>query len=222
MNKVFLKKSNELVTARYYLPINTQKLICLCASKIQSDDISFDTLEITAEEFQMINKTENPYRDLKDASEDLFNAYIHGVDKHGNYTEKKRWVTTVRYYSGEGKVVFKFHDDIKEWLLQLKINFINYRLDAIESLFNKYSLRIYELLISNDNMKDDMYHMVISIEKLRAMLVLEDKYPKVNDLKRYLIDPVVEELNKTNLSNVSYNALRKGRVIDRFEFLYYK
>lgn len=222
MNEVFLKKSNELVNARYYLPINTQKLICLCASKIQSNDTSFDTLEITANEFQLINKTINPYRDLKDASEDLFNAFILGADKNGKYTEKKRWVTTVRYYEGEGKVIFKFHDDIKDWLLQLKINFIDYRLDSIESLFNKYSLRIYELLISNNDMKDGMYSMTITIEKLRSMLVLEDKYPKVNDLKRYLIEPVIEELNQTNLSNVSYKSLRRGRTIDSFEFLYQK
>ena len=119
-----VRKSFDLVFSSYALPVGAVKLIAYCASQIEEDDTSFDLITVYASDFKEISKVENPYEELKNISNALWKAELRKVDKEGNTLERKRWVTTMKYYDGEGKVSFKFHDDVKPFLLnKIDLNF---------------------------------------------------------------------------------------------------
>ena len=216
-----VKKSHELVNARYILPVGAMKLICFCASLIEANDTSFDTIVVHAKAFQEITKVENPYEELKNIADALFDAELSIVDEKGMYRERKRWVTTMRYYEGEGKAEFKFHDDVKPFLLELKDKAVEYNRNVLDNLFNKYSIRIYELLIQNvEGEPGKHYECVLEIDYLRALLVLDERYTRFTDLRRYVLEPVCAELNSTDLENVEFEIIKTGRIATALKFKY--
>ncbi|MBE0451516.1 MAG: replication initiation protein [Clostridia bacterium] len=220
MSEHLVKKANELINARYILPVAAQKLICYCASKIDDSETDFNEIEITAKELQLLTKVQNPYEELLYIADSIFEAEIHTNFHDLEFRERKRWVTKIKYFDGEGRVVFKFHEDIKPWLLQLKEKYTSYSLNVIENLFNKYSLRIYELIINNKVLVDDTYEAEFDLEYLKLILILDDKYSQFHDFKRYVLEPVIDELNKTNLRNVRLKTVKKGRSVIGVKFLF--
>lgn len=216
---LIVKKSHELINARYSLPVAAQKLICYCTTKIK-DDIDFKEIEITAKELQMITNVKNPYEELKHIANQLFQAEIY-TNKDGKFIERKRWVTTLKYYDGEGRVTFEFHPDVKPWLIQVKDRVLKYSLDVLDNFYSKYSIRLYELLIENRVMLDDgTYYVDFDLDYLKEILILEDKYPKFTDLRRYVLLPAIQELQNTNISDLSFIPIKKGRTTVGVKFTY--
>lgn len=214
-----VRKSFDLVFSSYALPVGAVKLIAYCASQIEEDDTSFDLITVYASDFKEISKVENPYEELKNISNALWKAELRKVDKEGNTLERKRWVTTMKYYDGEGKVSFKFHDDVKPFLLNLKENILEYNRFVLDNVFNKYTPRIYEMLMSSiDQDKTGKHEFTINIHYLRVLLVLENSYPLFSDFRRYVIEPVINELNNTELKNIKYTFIKKGRTYTDIKF----
>lgn len=218
---LIVKKSHELVNSRYTLPIYAQKLICYCATKIEPGDTDFKSIEITAKELQAITKVQNPYEELKYIANQIFEGEIYTNFLDGKFVERKRWVTTLKYYDGEGRVIFEFHPDVKPWLLHIKDRALKYELKILECFQFKYSLRFYELLLDNRVLvNNNEYTVDFELVYLRKMLVIDDKYPRFADLKRYVIEPVVDELKKTNLIDLRYNLIKSGRAVSRIQFFF--
>lgn len=49
--QLVIRKSNELISARYKLRLSEQRLICLLASEISPDDKDFKQYQITVADF---------------------------------------------------------------------------------------------------------------------------------------------------------------------------
>ncbi|MFQ1042883.1 hypothetical protein ACGH47_11330, partial [Gilliamella sp. CG16] len=58
----------------------------------------------------------------------------------------------------------------------------------------------------------------ISLRDLRIALLLEDKFSEWFELKRKVIEPSIEEINKKSDLKIAYKPLRKERSIDAIEF----
>lgn len=222
INNDIVKKSNELIESRFILPMSAQKLICYCATKINDENNDFDSVEVFANDLQILRQTQNPYRELKNIANELFEAEIITKNAAGEFKVRKRWVTTLEYFEGEGRIVFKFHPDVKPFLLQIKEKYTEYNIRVIEKLYNKYSLRLYEYLIKHDPHENNIYVVNVTIEDMKQMFMIEDKYDKFADLRRYVLDPMVEELNLTDIKNVEYCVIKKGRKADSITFKFSK
>jgi plasmid replication initiation protein len=79
-----------------------------------------------------------------------------------------------------------------------------------------YAIRIYELL--------SQYRSIgkreISIESLRGMLELGKRYPLSADLKRWVIDTAVGQINEHSPLNVSYEQIKTGRKVTHIQFTF--
>ena len=60
-------------------------------------------------------------------------------------------------------------------------------------------------------------YVKISLDDLRFMLMLMDKYPLTADLKRWVIDTAVDEINEKSPYSVKYKLVKKGRKYTHLE-----
>ncbi|MGL5506583.1 MAG: replication initiation protein, partial [Paraclostridium sp.] len=84
------------------------------------------------------------------------------------------------------------------------------------SLKNRYSQRLYDLLRAWTGTKTTVTY---SIEKLRSLMMLENKYKQYPDFRKRVIIPAIDELNSTGYFEISYNENKKGRNIESIDFV---
>lgn len=234
MNKDLIVKSNVVVSASYHLTANEQRLILSAISQIpkavevQDEDVY--TIEV--DDFIALGvHPKTAYREMKEAAERLYERSI--VLKIGDDVLKTRWVQDMGVGTGDGMVklaqslgikpakvpsnqhfvVLRFSKSILPYLSNLSANFTQYLRQDIAGLGSAYSIRFYELIMQ---FKDTGYRK-ITIDDLRELLDLGDKYPATKDLKVRVIETAVNEINqKTNIS-VNYKLTKTGKKFTHLE-----
>ncbi len=207
-------KSNQIIQASYFLTVNEQRLLLACISQLDSREEDLDITKgftLTVEEAQDLfysdKDRKNAYRDLKDATENLYRREIKLLENEENYT-LTRWISSA-IIDGDGlTVTLYFHEQIKPYISQLRNNFTEYRLGNIVQLTSVYAIRMYELIVSwsfNSSYKK------MEIRELRELLNLDNKYKQHNDFDRYVITPAVKQINEFTDFEIEISFKKKGR-----------
>ncbi|CAI8931852.1 replication initiation protein [Pseudomonas sp. IT-P4] len=214
-NKV--TQSNKLVEASHTLTLNEKRLVLCAASLIDprkplpKDGYLTVRADTFAEVFGIDVK--HAYAALDDAATRLFNRDIRRYVK-GKLVERMRWVFHVKYREGQGCVELGFSPTVLPHLTMLNKEFTSYQLKQIGSLSSFYSVRLYELMSQFLKLKQ----RECTLTQVREMLDLGEKYPNVKDLRRWVIDPALAELNKNTDLAVTAEPRRQGRKIVGFSF----
>ena len=214
--KLTVVKCNELIEAGYKLSIYENRLLLICISRIDS------TKELDIRHPFTINCKDimdlagvgkhTAYEGMRDGAIRLFNRQIN-IDINSKRHLKMRWVSSVEYCEYEGEVKLRFSQEIAPYISELSRNFTQYKLVNVMMFRSNYSIRVYELL-----MKWAGSNKVIEIEKVRMLFGLEDKYSKLNDFKKRVIDVAMKEINEFSDITASYTQIKRGRTITAFKF----
>lgn len=217
-SKLIVSKHNQLIHASYSLSISEQRILLLCLAKLDSrvkvsenQDflISVDDLakEIGVEK-------DNAYRDLRVAVNRLWEREIK-LDAD-NPDSTMRWLYKKAFFKSNGTVVLNFSPPIIPFISELKERFTSYKLKDVAKFQCVYSLRIYELLMQYKNNNE----LVLEISHLRNLLELNTKYERTTEVRRQVIQPAVNDINKHSNLNVTFSAIKAGRGITHFLFNY--
>jgi plasmid replication initiation protein len=145
------------------------------------------------------------YRDLKEALSRLYERSIHiRTDKQ---LVKMRWVQSIRFMDSKGIIGLRFTKEILPFLSNLSREFTKYALSDIAGMSSAYAIRIYELLVQYRNIG----RREIPLDELRHILELGTRYPLFGDLRRWVIDTAVAEINNHSPLRVTYESCRTGR-----------
>lgn len=216
-------QSNRLIEASQSMTLNEKRLVIAAAAlhdprkplpprgtvKLHADDFS--------DAFGIETRGGQVYAALKDAAERLFNRRIRSVTdgKRGRKVTDVRWVWLAEYNEGEGSVTLGFSPVIAPYLTMLFSEFTRYKLRQLGAIGSFYGIRMYELLAQ--------YRAIgkraMSLEQVREMLDLGEKYPRIDSLRQRVIDPAVAEINKHTDLRITTNVVRKGRAVTGFVFL---
>lgn len=135
--------------------------------------------------------------------------------------DKKKW-----------KVIYRFSYSIAEYLFELKDKFIAYHIKNIMPMRSKYSIRLYELLKQYEKIGERTFDIDEFREKIGTRVyivdnktgekkILQDDYKDFRNLKKWVIEKAVEEVNKYSdikITDVEYH--RKGRKIGFITFYF--
>ena len=213
-NKV--TQSNRLIEASHTLTLNEKRLILCAASLIDSrKPLPKDGyLTIRADAFADVFGLDvrHAYEALNDAANRLFERDIRRYSK-GKIVERMRWVFHVKYRDGQGCVELGFSPTVVPHLTMLNKEFTSYQLKQIGNLSSFYAVRLYELM----SQFFKIGQRECTLEQLRLMLDLGEKYQNVKDMRRWVLDPALRELAHTDLI-VTADPRRKGRKIIGFSF----
>jgi len=200
-----IKKSNKLINARFFLPLSAQKLVLLCALKL--DEKNKDShgryyADIVADELNEITGNQNKYEDLRISADKLTKATFYIRNEYGDDYIENNWVGYAHYFPSEARVRIVINQDADPFLINIKEKATQFSIDITKAFHYKYTLRIFELLIQHINDQETHYEIYFSVEEFRELLMLENKHKSFGDLNRYVLKKSVLELNETELENV--------------------
>ena len=229
-NPIVIKKSNDLIEARYRLTLGEQRLVLLLASQIGKDDKDFNFYEIKISDFaEMFDlKTDKSlYEKVEKIADDLLGKKLYLKNDSKNF-EGTVWLSYVKYIRGSGTIKVRFDDCLKPYLLQLKhsINgFTQYKLHTVLGFKSSYSIRLYELLKmevwKTERTQKNQFEKNFTLDEYRQVLGIDKKsYPIFADFRKRVIDTTVLEISEQTELNISETKyIKTGRKITGITFV---
>lgn len=216
MNKDYIvTKSNTLVTANYDLSLQEQKLILTLASMVQPNDEEFKEYEFKIKEFMELLgvDTKTKYTEIPKITKELMKKVFE--IREGQDIVQLSWLSSARYKTGNGVVVLKFDSSLKPYMLQLKELYTSYKLENILSLRSKYSLRLFEVLKSNQFKKV----WIVELEELKKILgVTEKSYSVYQNIKNRIVIQAQKELKEKTDIEFDFEEIKTGRKVTSLKF----
>ena len=111
-----------------------------------------------------------------------------------------------------------FDNRILPLLSELKDNFTQFLLNDVSGFGSVYSFRFYQMMMQ---FKATGY-CKISLNDLRYTLALLEKYEATNDLRRWVIDAAINEINEKSPYKVKYDLIKTGRKFTHLEIKFKK
>ena len=223
MSKLVVK-DNALMNASYNLDLVEQRLILLAIVEARESGKGInanDPLTVHAESYinQFGVARQTAYQALKDACDDLFARQFsyQEINERGN-TENvsSRWVSEVRYVDAEATVKLIFAPIVIPLITRLEERFTQYEMKQISELSTGYAIRLYELLIC---WRTTGKTPIIELADFRQKMgVLDAEYQRMYDLKKYVLEPSLKQINEHTDITASYEQHKKGRTITGFSF----
>ena len=203
-------KSNQVIEASYTLTTIEQRLILSAIAQIPKGEPVTDEViyTVSVADLQKFGANETTaYRDLKESVSRLFDRSI--VLRSSDRTSRTRWVQKIDFMDSRGVIGIRFSKDILPFLSNLSTEFTKYLASDLIGVTSTYAIRLYELLVQYQSIGK----REISVVDLRWMSELQNKYPVWADLKRWVIDQAVKEINEFSPLSVTYETKKTGRKI---------
>lgn len=215
-------KDNALIEASFNLSLVEQRLMLLAIVEAREyENLNYETaikvsVKTYSEEFKINKKI--AYKQLKEATETLFERKFSYYDKETDERLKSRWIHTASYIDDKGHVIIYLTPIVIKMIRRLEIEFTKYLLNHVSDFKSKYSVRLFEII---SKWKDLGYTSKYSINDLRGMLgVSETEYKTMSLFKRNVLDKAVTEINKAEsiLFNLQYEQFKEGKSITHIRF----
>jgi plasmid replication initiation protein len=208
-------QSNELVSARYILPLGEQRLVMTMISRIQPDDEDFKPYRISVSEladFLGVARG-SAYHECKKITKSLL-ARVLEIKEPGRLLQT-HWVSSADYIDGTGMVNLTFDPLLKPYLLQLQGNFTSCKLGMLLSFKSQYTMRIYTLLKQYERLKE----REIDLTQLREMMGLrKDQHQDYKHFKSNILLPTQKELSEKTDLTFEFDEIKHGRRVGTIRF----
>jgi plasmid replication initiation protein len=219
----FIVKHNQLIEARYNLPINEQRIFLYLLSTVRYEQLMFNRIEISAKEiikmFDLPNNG-NSFHAIEEACHKLLTCNI-DIAQEDNKVHLITVFTEIEYVKGSGTVYAEFHKKIEPYVLALKSHFTKYKLECVVNFKSQYSIRIYELLKMEEyHAKNGNFFKQIKIEELRKILGIPvNLYKKFNNLETDVIKRASLEISEKSDLVVEYEKIKTGSKTTSVKFV---
>lgn len=177
--------------------------------KIEHD--LFDCIDITLPISSLLNGEEDKnYARVKEALQSLQRKIF-------EYEDDDVWqsisIIALPYIKKSSSFLsFKIHQRVWDCILDFSKGFRKYELKAAMSFKSQYSMRFYELLSGQKN------PLTYSIDHLKDLFCVADKYTRTNDFIRYVVEPAKKELDEVSPYTFEYTLLKTGRKFTAIKF----
>jgi len=215
-NRIDIIQSYILTTAKYDFSVYEKRILYRIVQTMQKHlegkklDSSFNIqVELFGSEFRMPisaflkDSEDKNYPRIKKAFEDLQRKFI-------KYEDDEIWFSAgiiggVTLQKRSECVEFFIDKRIYKPLLSFSKGFRKLQLETAMQCDSVYAMRLYELM---SNQKTPLTY---TIDQLKEMFQISDKYDRVNDFKKYVLDIAKRELDKCSPYTFSYEMNKTGR-----------
>lgn len=204
------------MNSSYDLSMEEQKIILTLASMVNPDDEEFKTYKFKISDFmELIGvKDRSKYIEVPRITKELMKKVFE--IKEGNTIIQTAWLSGAKYEKGTGTVELTFSSYLKPYMLKLNELFTRYRLTNVLNMKSKYSIRIYELLKSNE-FKEQKF-LELEIDDLRKLLKADKIYPRYYDFKNKILKVTQKELAKVSDISFEFEEIRYAREVKSIKF----
>lgn len=220
----YICQSNDLITARQSLKLNSMKLIRATMMQVVREDTALKPYVIKIKELARLLDVDssNLYRTIDEACEDLAKNYLYVQESLGNgkiHWARIPWISICEYISDVG-VVIELNEKIKPFLLNLRRNYTQYTFENIMKMSSSYAIRVFEMLMERINgaIPLEGIDIEISVEDIRIACDCLEKFKQIGGFKKYVLDISMQEINNKTTYEVHYDCLKTGRRVTSILF----
>lgn len=94
--------------------------------------------------------------------------------------------------------------------------FTKFNIQNIKPLTSIYAIRIYELC---KRFYKDSSHAQISIDQLKKILQIENKYKQISDFRKRVLDVAKKQINKNTDLEVDFELVKEGKKYTKVHFI---
>jgi plasmid replication initiation protein len=236
ISRMTMTESNYLVCAGYELTLNESRLLMLVQAKINPLEWDRDwRFRITAKEWSEAfeRQLKHCYGDIENSIDKILEreiVFTTGPDvsaagasdapHRAKKRERGRWVSWATYMPSEGAVEVEIPRTLRKYLagdLLRSDGYTSVKLLSAGKLNSPYSFRIFKWIMQYK----DKGLLLVTVDDLRRRLKLEEKYTKYADLRKWVLDRAVQEINNKTNYVVSFEPMKKsGRRILSLSFTF--
>lgn len=205
--------SNEMIMARLDWDIMMHRILMVLISQIDSkNDEEFRIQRVPVRRIRDMAQVSQKsiHEEAAEATARLVREPIELWSADKKDYEGYPIFSTCKYKSREGMIEAKFNEDARSYLLQLREHFTQYRLRQAIPLSTPYAIRTYEIAKMIER-PGERRSRQIPVGRFRKMFSLEDKYERHSDMRRRVIDPSVEQVNRKTDVDVRCEDIREGQ-----------
>ena len=175
---------------------------------------------LTAKEFSKVFDTDihHSYRVLKKAVDRLMKTDIKVERIDLKELCRINICSMAKYNKNEGYITIEFTDRIMPYLAQVKQKFVLYNLKEIANFSSLYTTRLYELI---QEFKETGW-VLKSIDQLREIFAVGNKFKPYNDLKKRTFAHGCQEINDQYDMDMRFEEIKEGRKVVAVKFLFKK
>jgi len=175
---------------------------------------------LTAKEFSELFNTDihHSYRLLNKACRKLMKTDLTLARNESAELWQINVCSMAKYNKKEGRITIQFTDSIMPYLSQVRQKFVLYNLKEIADFNSLYTTRLYELI---QEFKETGY-MIKSVDKLREIFAVGEKFKAYKDFKKRTFDHACKEINNTYEMNLGYEEIKEGRKVVAIKFIFKK
>lgn len=211
------KRNDMIQKGRHELTLQEQRCVLYAISKIKPDDTVFQEYTFELGDFyKLCGLQGDSYTELKAILIGL-KQKTWWVETAPNEESTVSWFNKVRTNKKSGTVTVRFDDDMMPYLLELSKQdafYTHYQLKYILPMKSQYAIRLYELLKSYQR---NNYEWFFDIDGLKKQLNCEN-YKDFYDLRRWVIEPAVAEINEFTDIKIAWEPVKEGRKVVRVTF----
>ncbi len=113
---------------------------------------------------------------------------------------------------------YKFHNRFIMYFTGICKDYFKLSIQEVISLNSTYAIRIYQILKTKQNMT--ICEFEYSIDELKKMLNIQDKYERYNDFKRFVIELSKQQINDSEVSefSIDYEEIKTSRAVTSIKF----
>ncbi len=229
-SEFYFVQSNHLIEARNKTPLTfLEKLIFakMCAMIDPKDTDFIDYTIYIRDVIEILGITDGggAYQNIIDAAKKLKSREITIVVKDKDSGREEILDTSLVIGVKRAKVTkdardmyvkLSFHPDLKPYLLQLKSNFTLLDIRNFVRLHSGSTMRIYELLKQYENTNSKQRE--ISLETLKNMLGVTEKYPMYGNFKQKILDEAQRRINESTDISFTFEEVKSGRKVTGIRF----
>jgi plasmid replication initiation protein len=213
-------QSNKLVEAIHGMTLTEKRLFIHASGLARQQDLKEgEVLTIRADEFarECGIESHTAYEGLQDAVDRLFGRYFSYVSGAGNPV-KCRWVYRLEYKNGMGQIDVSFPAEvIYMFTVFNKDNpFTTYDRKHIQQMTSVYAIRFYELFMQYRSIGN----RTLELNEIKTMFQLDEKYDRIFDLKKRVVDVALEQINQHTDYTVTYEQVKRGRTVHALKFYF--
>jgi plasmid replication initiation protein/phenylpyruvate tautomerase PptA (4-oxalocrotonate tautomerase family) len=223
-------QSNHLIEARNKTPLTfLEKLIFakMCAMIDPKDTDFIDYTIYIRDVIEILGITDGggAYQNIIDAAKKLKSREITIIVKDKETGREEILDTNLVIGVKRAKITkdardmyvkLSFHPDLKPYLLQLKSNFTLLDIRNFVRLHSGSTMRIYELLKQYENTNSKQRE--ISLETLKNMLGVTDKYPMYGNFKQKILEEAQRRINESTDITFTFEEIKDGRKVTAIRF----
>lgn len=220
------RQSNDLIQkSREELTVLQQNVLTYLMCQINPYyDTGFTYHDLYLKDFCLLHKMPvggRSYEYIREAVEGLRKEDTHCfIREEDGGIRAFDWIDKAIYYENEGRYSIKLDDAMAPYLLQqTEGHFTEMPYVSGLRFRHKYSMKLYRLLCSIHYNKTIPREATFLLDDLKWRLASETNYRDFHNFNMRVLQPSVDEINKYTEKQISYEVIRKGKVVTHIKFM---